>query len=348
MKTISKIFLYVCLIVMTMPFAAMAQQKTPSSRPVVKKVIVPSNAMASNVFSMAVQVTTHNDVGTRSELLVKCITAAYIHRSEFNDADAKLIEAELLKTLTQDELDKMLNFGANCCSDYSSGLLCPKSLGMDKLFVMYDKALKKSGRKTAYAIFKRTNGEYPINSSKVFPASASFLRENVKSLSEAIGYMNEELYYPIDPLAKVIAHELVILKQRQLIDDGYSVVYKAIGNGKRQYSEGAELLLTYCNRLVDSFNSAYFIGLNARLEEVGRKERFNNKYLLNSRDAQDLSKKVLYGDACITSTRTRWMLRMTCGVLDFNALIDRINNGNKVLREAAQKKLPENAKPVKR
>ena len=299
----------------------------------------PSNEFASNVVQRLQKIQSLTTTAEKHDPLRYAVVYMYANRSKLAPADTALIEAELLKAVTQKELDDLMNYDAACRAYYPAGVVCPKSLGLDKFFAMYDAAFRKSGRKTAYSMFKQTEGEFVVDR-HMNVSTGDAITRNITTVHDAISFMNEELYYPVDLFAKLIARELILEKRRQLIDRGYSVVYTHDSKGKRVYSEGAELLLEYCRKLVDAFNAPYFLGLNARLEEVGHKERFNNKRLISVVQARDLAKKVLYGESVLTANS--WMLRMTCGVSDYNALVDRINNGDPEIR-----KLSEN-NPVKK
>ncbi len=330
---------YTKTIISVLLVAALPVFSAPAAKPVDP---VPSCAAATNAYVYIKALANAQSVQAKAEAMRYGIMSTYKSKHLLKASDIELVENMIIENVTQDELDKMLDFKAECKYDYPNGILCPKSIGMNKFYAMYDKALKKSGRKTAYGLFKKTDGEITLGPGYL-PTPSLFLGANITNITDAISYMNEELYYAIDPLAKVIAHQIIIMKRNQLIDNGYSVVYKIVGK-QRVYSEGAEVLLTYCNKLVDAFNAPYFLGLNARLEEVGIKERFKNENLLNARDAQELAKKVLYGDVSLGNEKIRWMLRMTIGVSDHNALIDRINNGDEAIRKATAQPLPRNVK----
>ena len=282
------------------------------------KPVAPSNEFASNVVQRLSKVQALETVAEKSEPLRNAIVYMYAHKAKLTGADTAIIEAELLKTVTQKELNDLMSYDAECRACYPGGIVCPKSLGVDKFFAMYDQALRKSGRTVAYSMFKKTEGEFVVDKGYMVASVSDSITRNITTVHDAIGFMNEELYYSVDLLAK-------------LIDSGYSVVYTYDSKGKRVYSEGAELLLAYCRKLVDAFNAPYFLGLNARLGEVGYKERFENRHLVNVLQARELAKKVLYGEETLTANR--WMLRMTCGVSDYNALVDRINNGDAQIRK---------------
>ena len=300
---------------------------------------VPSNAVASNIVGIARGL---NKIPVESFLqrygqIRSCIDTLYSNKKNITQSDVQLVESELLKNVTQSELNDLLNWNVHCMIEYAYGIHCPKSLGMNKFYKMYDEALKLSGRKTAYDIFKRTDGELSLDGLYLLHDGYRVVERNITTMHDAVCYMNEELYFNVDQLALVISRELILMKRKQLIDNGYAVVFR-VKNNQRVYSDGAEILLHYCDRLVNAFNGPYFLGLNAALEEVGCTERFNNPRIMCQTEAEELARKVIYCEANINNRETKWMLRITHGICGFNEIVDRINNGNEKLRQLSKSK----------